>query len=166
MIPVLSWMPPALYAMGRGTQSDLVHTTPDYAIFAVRRNIPLVITFHNYVLDGFMQPDSSPFQRLHYATDLKWFARLALRRARVVTAVSQFIAQLVKSELNYSQDIRVIYNGTDAPRHSQPKSIYWRNRPDCAKKWANIIARKRRCSLPSTVWRANIRLCSTRHALE
>ena len=49
---------------------SLIHTTPDYARFYHRKSVPTVITFQNYVLDGWMKNYSSWFQRIHYATDL------------------------------------------------------------------------------------------------
>lgn len=98
---------------------DLIHTTPDYGFFHARKNTPLVLTFHNYVLDSFMQKYSTPIQRIHYKTDLKYFTKKSLERATVVTAVSQFTADLVKSELSIDQDIRVIRNGIDT-NHFRP----------------------------------------------
>ena len=105
--------PPALSLLCRSARQDIVHSTPDYAIFNARRDAPLVITFHNYVLDAYMAGYSSPMQRLHYASGLKWFTEKACRRADVITAVSKYTAQLVTTELNPDRDIRVIYNGID-----------------------------------------------------
>jgi glycosyltransferase involved in cell wall biosynthesis len=107
--------PPALLATCR-SPADIIHTTPDYAIFSARRKLPLVITFHNYVLDAFMAQYSTPLQRLHYATDLKWFTHMGVARARMITAVSTFTAALVSRELGLSADIRTIYNGIDETR--------------------------------------------------
>jgi glycosyltransferase involved in cell wall biosynthesis len=90
-----------------------VHTTPDYAAFSHTPGAPLVITFHNFVLDSFMRRYSSLGQRAHYRFDLRWWTGMALRRAHAVTAVSRFTAALVKRELDYPGDIRVIYNGID-----------------------------------------------------
>jgi glycosyltransferase involved in cell wall biosynthesis len=119
-------VPPALSLLCRATRQDIVHTTPDYAIFNTRRDVPLVITFHNYVLDAYMADYSSPVQRLNYATGLKWFTERACRRANVITAVSRFTAQLVNTELSPQKNIRVIYNGIDergfSPAKTGPRS--------------------------------------------
>ena len=93
--------------------ATLVHTTPDYAVFVRHPGVPLIVTFHNFVLDEFMQRYSSLAQRLHYRFDLRWWTRMALRAAKAVTAVSRFTAGIVKQELGYPGEVRVIYNGID-----------------------------------------------------
>ncbi|ANX03469.1 hypothetical protein PG2T_04195 [Immundisolibacter cernigliae] len=80
------------------------------------RRTPLVITFHNYVLDRVMRRYSSAVQRLHYATDLRLYTRMALRRAAAVTAVSNFTARLVREDLRFAGPIEVIPNGVDVGR--------------------------------------------------
>jgi len=93
--------------------AGLIHTTPDYARFFYRKSIPLILTFHNYVLDRWMKPNSSRFQKIHYATDLLLWTRLAIQKAHTVTAVSRFTASLVEQELNFSRSVKIIYNGVD-----------------------------------------------------
>jgi len=93
--------------------ADLIHTTPDYAWFFYRKSAPMIITFHNYVLDNWMRPYSSFPQKLHYATDLKIWTKLAVKKAKKITAVSDFTERLVKKELTLSDPIQVIYNGVD-----------------------------------------------------
>jgi L-malate glycosyltransferase len=97
-------------------RAGLVHTTPDYAIFFARRKFPLVVTFHNYVLDAFMQTYSSKLQRIHYSTTLRWFTQLAVKRADAVTAVSRFTASLVRRDLGFTGPLPVIYDGVDTDR--------------------------------------------------
>lgn len=111
--PYRTLFPPSLFLLGRNHPADVIHTTPDYAFFHQRKKVPLVITFHNYVLDRFMRQYSSVLQNIHYQTDLKLFTRMALAKADAVTAVSRFTADLVRKELKPAQDIRVIYNGVD-----------------------------------------------------
>ena len=111
--PWLTLFPPLLKFSKFSRKVDLIHTTPDYAIWSARDNIPLVATFHNYVLDPFMYSYSTVLQSLHYRTDLRWFTHLAVRRAKVLTAVSQFIADLACKDLGIDQNIRVIHNGID-----------------------------------------------------
>jgi len=111
--PYRTLFPLSLLPLGRFSRANLIHTTPDYGIFHKRFDIPLVITFHNYVLDSFMTPYSSPLQNIHYRTDLRWFTSLAVNQAHTITAVSHFTANLVKRELGLNQDIRVIFNGVN-----------------------------------------------------
>ncbi len=100
----------------RGRQLDMIHCDLNYACFFKRPGVPLVATIHNYVLDPFMAPYSSLLQRIHYRTDLKWFTRQSLKQADCVTAVSQFLADIVRQECPAVPDIRVIYNGVDEAR--------------------------------------------------
>ena len=60
-----------------------------------------------------MRSYSSPLQRIHYATDLRLWTKMAVRRAHTVTAVSNFTAGLAQKDLNIFHPIRVIYNGID-----------------------------------------------------
>lgn len=114
--PCWTTFPPSLLLMCRSGRHKLIHTTPDYGIFFRRRCVRLMLTFHNLVLDGFMARYSTPFQRIHYRTNLRWFTRAALRYANAVTSVSRFTAALVRSELKYEGEIRVIHNGVDAEK--------------------------------------------------
>lgn len=114
--PKWTLFPPALYTLCQHSKVDLVHTVPDYGIFFKQKRTPLVVTFHNYVLDRFMREYSSILQNIHYQTDLKWFTLNTLAHAQQVTAVSHFTANLVSQDLNYQKTIRVIYNGIDEKR--------------------------------------------------
>lgn len=111
--PNCTLFPLLLVPFGRFVRANLIHTTPDYAIFHKRLNTPLVITFHNYVLDSFMSPYSNVLQNIHYRTDLRWFTKLAVNRAHTITAVSRFTADLVKNHLSLEKDLQVIYNGVN-----------------------------------------------------
>lgn len=110
--PNLTLFPPILPLISCKS-ADIIHTTPDYGIFFKKRNKKLVLTFHNYVLDKFMQNHSSFLQNIHYKTDLKLFTRLSMQKADILTAVSHFTADLVKQDMGSDQDIRIIYNGID-----------------------------------------------------
>jgi L-malate glycosyltransferase len=112
---------PPLLPLFADRRASVVHTVPDYAIFFIPPRAKLVVTFHNYVLDPAMRPYSSFLQQLHYRTDLRLFIRLALRRARVVTAVSQATAELVRQDLDYTRPISVIPNGIDTRTFHPPK---------------------------------------------
>jgi glycosyltransferase involved in cell wall biosynthesis len=110
--PYLTLFPPILYFIGRSEPADLIHTTADYAIYH-RRSVPTILTFHGYVLDSYMDQYNSLLQKIHYRTNLKFQNRWAIRRADKITAVSHYIANLVKQELTPEQEVKVIYNGVD-----------------------------------------------------
>ena len=119
--PKLEYMPILMRGLCKGA-ADLIHTGPDYGVFFARHQLPLVVTFHNYVLDPFMRAYSTPLQNLHYATDLRLFTRLALRRAQAITAVSHFTADLVRNDLGFAGKITVIPNGIDTMRFFPARS--------------------------------------------
>ncbi len=121
--PYWTLFPPILPFIFGGGKADIIHTSPDYASFAKRKNTPLVITFHNLVLDQFMMNYSSLAQQIHYKTDLRYFTKKSLKFASVVSSVSQFTADLVREELGYSDEIKVIYNGVDEDLFSPVKKI-------------------------------------------
>ncbi len=121
--PCWTLLPPLLPFVFGDNKADIIHTTPDYGCFAQLKNTPLVITCHNLVLDQFMMAYSSLPQRIHYKTDLRYFTKKSLALASVVTSVSQFTADLVRDELGYSDEIRVIYNGVDEEQFSLVKKI-------------------------------------------
>ena len=97
----------------KGSQADILHTTPDYAPFFHKGDMKLFVTFHNYYLDEDYKKYTSLAQRVHYATDLKWNIRKALKLADVVSCVSQATAALVRDDLGYRGEIQVITNGID-----------------------------------------------------
>ena len=111
--PYFTLMPFSLRTTVNMEGADIVHTTPDHAVFFKKKGIPSIITFHNYVIDSWMGRYSSFLQRVHYNTDLKIFIKLAVSDAHTITAVSQFTADIVKKELGIKKDIQVIYNGVD-----------------------------------------------------
>jgi len=100
--PYWTLFPPALPLLFRSQPvPDIIHTTPDSGFFFEKKNIPLVITFHNLVLDNFMQQYSSLAQKMHYRTVLRYFTNKSLSRAAAVTSVSHFTAELVRKELKH-----------------------------------------------------------------
>lgn len=121
--PYWTLLPPILPFLTKGLKADIIHTTPDYACFTNRINTPLVITFHNFVLDQFMIMYSSVAQRIHCKTDLRFFTQKSLKLASVVTSVSQFTANLVRDELNYKGEIKVIHNGVDKELFSPKRKL-------------------------------------------
>lgn len=114
---------PFMLGLVASTRSaDLVHTTQDYGLFFHRKKTPLVLTLHNYILDPWMRTYSTPMQRIHYATDLRLFTMLSIRKASAVTAVSHYTARLIQDDLGISIPIRVIYNGIDTNAFTPPPS--------------------------------------------
>lgn len=111
-LPAFELFPPLLLPLRIGRRA-LTHAPPDHAVFVAPHGAPLIVTFHNYVLDRAMASFSSDIQRAHYATDLRFCIRAALRRAEQVTAVSQATAALVRDDLGYRGAIEVIPNGVD-----------------------------------------------------
>ena len=111
--PRWTFLPFLLPVIASVSGANLIHTTPDYSPFFYRHSVPMVITFQNYVLDKWIKPYSTCLQKVHYATDLKLWTRLALKKSHSVTAVSKSTAQLVKQDLGLTAPIRVIYNGVD-----------------------------------------------------
>ena len=63
-----------------------------------------------------MKPYSSWLQRIHYATTLRRFTKIAVHKAQAVTAVSRFTADIVRRDLGYEGPLPVIYNGVDTGR--------------------------------------------------
>jgi glycosyltransferase involved in cell wall biosynthesis len=115
-------VPFALRLAVRFRAADLIHTVPDYAAFFYRKSTPMIITFHNYILDNPMRVYSSFFQKLHYTIDLKIWTKLAVNKAKKITAVSNYIANLVKKDMKLSVPIQIIYNGVDV-NHFRPKTV-------------------------------------------
>ena len=101
--PYWTLFPPALpFLCRRQGIPDLIHSTPDYAFFFYQKTVPLVLTFHGYVLDGRMRPYCSWLINTHHLTDLRLWTRLAIKKAHTITAVSRFTAHLVRQDLNMS----------------------------------------------------------------
>jgi L-malate glycosyltransferase len=102
--------------------ADIVHTTQDYGIFFQKKDTPIVLTLHGYILDPWMHAYSSLAQRIHYATDLRLITWISLLKADVITAVSHFMAQVAREDLGIIKPIRVIYNGIDTDFYTPLKT--------------------------------------------
>lgn len=113
--PWWTLFPPAMKAFADPC-ADLIHTGADYGLFLRRRGVPQVLTLHNYVCDSFMRPYSSPLQYLHYRTDLRVFLRRSLHCAEAVVAVSRYVMDRVRDDLEIARPVRLIYNGVDEQR--------------------------------------------------
>jgi len=153
--PWWTLIPPVLYAFCRKSGQDIIHTTPDYAVFSSRRRTPLVITFHGYGLDSAMRQYNSPLQNLHYATDLKWFTRKAILRASAITAVSRFTAELICRNTGLQREVRVIYNGIDETLFRPTATSRPRARDISVLFSGNLIRKKGADLLPEIARRLN-----------
>jgi glycosyltransferase involved in cell wall biosynthesis len=111
--PYWTLVPWVLRRLCPAAGAGLIHTTPDYAVFFQRPRLPLIVTFHNYVLDAGMRPYSSKLQRLHYLTDLRLWIRRAVAGADAITAVSRYTAALAAADLGITRPVRVITNAVD-----------------------------------------------------
>lgn len=121
--PYLTLCPPLLPLSVPKEKTDLIHTTPDYSIFFRKRNTPLVVTFHGFYLDSFMNKYNTLGQRLHYNNVIRFLTSRALKSAKSVTVVSRFLAEIVKDEMGYPGEIRTIYNGIDVGTFYPAKDI-------------------------------------------
>jgi L-malate glycosyltransferase len=119
--PYWALFPFALSRAVSNRSTDLIHTTPDHAKYFYLKSVPLVITFHGYVLDGQMRPYCSWLTNIYHLTALRFWIRSAIRIAHTVTAVSRFTAHLVQKDLNISRPVNVIYNGVDV-NHFTPRT--------------------------------------------
>ncbi|MBF8268294.1 MAG: glycosyl transferase group 1 [Gammaproteobacteria bacterium] len=119
--PYWALVPPVISCFN-DKSADIIHAPVDYAIFSRLGRKPLISTFHGFVLDQYMQKYVTLLHRIHYCTDLRWFTLAALDKSRVVTCVSQYLAHLVREELGYKGEIRVIYNGIDINKFSPDKT--------------------------------------------
>ena len=120
--PYWTLLPFVLRASASTKGANLIHMAPDYAIFFYRKSVPLVLTFHGYVLDGRMRPYCSLLINIHHLTALRMWTRLAIKKAHTITAVSHFTAHLARQDLNISQPVKVIYNGVDVNQFTPASS--------------------------------------------
>lgn len=103
--------PPALRRYRR--EAEIVHTAPDFGPFLLGDNSLNVLTFHNFYLDDFMLSQSSWAQRCFYRSVLGPCIRAAIKKADVITAVSDATASLVRPLVPRGIPFHVIKNGVD-----------------------------------------------------
>jgi glycosyltransferase involved in cell wall biosynthesis len=140
--PNWTLLPFVLPLVTKINHAALVHTVPDYARFFYRASIPLIISFQNYVLDGWMRPYCSILQKIHYATDLRIWTRSAIKKAKKITAVSRFTADLVTKDMRLSGPIDIIYNGVNT-NHFMPGPVERNNQKEiCVFFSGNLTRRK------------------------
>lgn len=129
--------------------ADLIHTTPDLARHFYLKSVPLVITFHGYVLDGKMRPYCSWLTNIYHLTAIRYWIRSAIKMSHTVTAVSRFLGHLIQQDLNISQPINVIYNGVDVNRFTPGASSQCNTKKFRVLFSGNLTRRKGAYWLPS-----------------
>jgi glycosyltransferase involved in cell wall biosynthesis len=110
--PYWGLMPPAL-AFRKRKAAAITHTLPELGPWVAHPDSDLIVTFHNYYLDDELMASASPAQRVFYKTVMSAAVRTSLKRARWVTAVSRFTAELVRRRHAPGERLVVIRNGVD-----------------------------------------------------
>jgi glycosyltransferase involved in cell wall biosynthesis len=124
--PWLTLMPFLLPRFVAEKNAVLTHTAATYAAFFSEPSLPMIITFHNYMLDHWMQAYCTPMQRIQHKYIQRRLTRRAIEKAKCITAVSGYIANLVKKDMQIDIPIKVIYNGVDTTRFTPKlKSTDW-----------------------------------------
>lgn len=121
--PLWTLLPPKLCKAIKYPDADIIHTTPDHPLWMNQPEKPLVLTFHNYVLDNYMKKRANYLQRIYYSTLVKKYTIQSVNHAHKITAVSKFTAELVKEDLGLNKEIEVIYNGIDSNKFIPQKTI-------------------------------------------
>jgi L-malate glycosyltransferase len=110
--PYWGLCPPCL-ALRRWPASAITHSSPDLGPRVGHPDSDLVTTFHGYYLDSEFIANSSQLRRIFYRSILTSAVKAALRRAKFITAVSQFTADLVQRHHNVGNRLVLIPNGVD-----------------------------------------------------
>jgi len=110
--------------------NPIVHSSPDLGSSIVNKDSKFVVTFHNYYLDDEHLSEASLAQKLYYKLVLSKSVESAIHRADKIVAVSNYIADLIKSHHNFDADLEVIYNGINTQhfypvqnRHTQIRKV-------------------------------------------
>lgn len=143
--PRLEYFPPALGMIPCG-DADVLHAVAEHGVFFRRRGLPQVLTLHGYNLDPLARHFSTPLQRVHYATDLRWFMRMSLSRAERVIAVSRFTADVARNDLGLDRPIDVIPNGVDVERF-RPVATGGAARKECRVLFCGNLTRRKGADL-------------------
>lgn len=93
--------------------AGIVHSLPELGPWVAGSDATLVVTFHNYYLDDSLMAVASRVQRRFYRHVMRPSLWASLRRARYVTAVSRFTADLVERHHGLGERLTMIPNGVD-----------------------------------------------------
>src|SRR5699024_2102197 len=91
----------------------ITHSLPELGPWVAHPDSDLVATFHNYYLDAELMATASGAQRIFYKTFMAGAVRASIKRAKWVTAVSRFTADLVARQHAPGERLIVIRNGVD-----------------------------------------------------
>lgn len=115
--PYWGILPPALALIPK-VPCAITHSQPELGPYVTHPDSELVLTFHNYYLDRELIETSSTAQKFYYRHVLEAAVRASLKRARLITAVSHFTADLVQKHHALGDRLVVIRNGVDANHFS------------------------------------------------
>ena len=123
--PKLELFPFLISVLCKNDDADIVHTTPDYAYFIPKKKSRFIITFHNYVLDDFMQKYSNFYQKIHYLSSLiqYWRSHSDLYKYTVGWATDPLACtDLMDESCHRWDDCGSIRNGKSRERYHAPSS--------------------------------------------
>lgn len=115
--PYRALCPPLLVLRNRPA-CTITHSIPELGAHIAHPDSVLVTTFHNYYLDEAALAGASLQQRWYYRNVMGPAVASALKRARRVTAVSDFTADLVGRHHPVGDRLVVVRNGVDTERFS------------------------------------------------
>lgn len=145
--PRLGLFPPAARWLASPPPAAVTHSIPDLGPWIAHPDSALVTTFHGYYLDREYRRGASAAQQVFYNTLLKFAVQRAVAKARVITAVSHFLGDLVQREWQPGKRLVVIRNGIDT-QHFQPVAekthegirILFTGNPTASKGFAHLEA--------------------------
>ncbi|MFC5526638.1 glycosyltransferase family 4 protein [Rhodanobacter ginsengisoli] len=114
--PLSPWagLLPPLLRMRPGQPCAITHAQPELGPWVAHRDSTLVATFHSYSLDPELLGAMTRQQRLLHRYVIAPAVDASLKRARWVTAVSDFTASLVVQQHQVGRRLVVIKNGVDS----------------------------------------------------
>lgn len=138
---------PPLLGLRRRQATGITHSLPDLGSRVAQPDSDLVVTFHNYYLDSEALAGASAAQHLFYRTIMAPAVRASLERARWVTAVSDYTADLVRRYHVPGERLVTIRNGVDtaafAPaeaEHEGPVRVLFAGNPTRRKGAGHLAA--------------------------
>jgi L-malate glycosyltransferase len=111
-----------LLILDRNDDCSIIHTAPDLGPYILPRSAIKILTFHNFYFDKQFRAYTTPMQQLYYQTLLKYSIIEACKKADVLVAVSDFVANKIYENLpQFNNKIKIIKNGIDVTRFSPIK---------------------------------------------
>ncbi len=101
--------------------ADVVHVNSWLPARFMSQRLPAVVTVHHCVHDPALSPYKSPAQEVYHRSWIRRVEASAIRRARIVTAVSAYTA-VHTAALFGRDDMRMIHNGLDTHGAFVPSS--------------------------------------------